>query len=96
MTQRQNNYEIQAQQAKKLFLTYDQQEIIERCRLCFDETYFYFRFLGSDYRLCRNTGDMERKTAQICHRQMGKHCDPKPCRPPGIAGRGRRLAGCII
>lgn len=64
MAQRQNNYDIQARQAKKLFLTYDQQEIIARCRLAFDEKYLYFKFLGSDHRICRKTGDMERKTGQ--------------------------------
>lgn len=62
MAQRPNNYDIQMQQAKKHFLTYDQQELIARCRLDFDEKYFYIRFLGSDYRICRSTGDMERKT----------------------------------
>ena len=48
------------QQAKKLFLTYDQQELIHRCALRFDETYFYIDFLGFPYRICRATVDMER------------------------------------
>jgi len=62
MVHRQNNYDMQARQAKKRFLTYDQQEIIARCRLAFDEKYFYFRFFSREHRLCRWTGDMERKT----------------------------------
>lgn len=57
---RKNNYEIQVMQAKKLFLTYDQQELIRRCRLRFDEEYFYITFLSEPYRICRKTGDMER------------------------------------
>lgn len=57
---KQDNYKIQAQQAKKLFLTYDQQELIARCRLRHDENYFYIIFLNSPYRICRKSGDMER------------------------------------
>ena len=60
MKPRQNNYQYQACQAKKLFLTYDQQELIRRCRLDYDDRYFYIRFLGDAYRICRQTGDMER------------------------------------
>ena len=55
-----NNYEKQALQAKKLFLTYDQQELIQRCRLRYDRAYFYIRFLGETCRIDRKTGDMER------------------------------------
>ena len=55
-----NNYEKQMAQAKKLFLTYDQQELIRRCRLRYDEDYFYVRFLAEDCRISRTTGDMDR------------------------------------
>lgn len=58
-----NNYEKQVLQAKKHFLTYDQQELIARCNLRYDEEYFYIKFLGADYRICRASGDMER----LCH-----------------------------
>ena len=60
MKNRVNNYEIQLEQAKKRFLTYDQQEIIRRCDLRYDDYYFYIRFIAQDYRICRRTGDMER------------------------------------
>lgn len=60
MEARRDNYAIQAAQAKKLFLTYDQQELIDRCGLQFDDEYFYIRFLSYDYRIRRSTGDMER------------------------------------
>ena len=56
-----NNYDIQLAQAKKLFLRYDQQELIDRCCLQRDDSYFYITFLGSPYRICRKTGTMERK-----------------------------------
>ena len=60
MAERRDNYQIQAAQAKKRFLTYDQQELIRRCRLRFDEQYLYTVFLADPYRINRQTGDMER------------------------------------
>lgn len=60
MAERINNYDIQLAQAKKCFLSYDQQELISRCRLRYDETYLYTRFLAQNYRIHRATGDMER------------------------------------
>ena len=57
--ERRDNYAIQAASAKKRFLTYDQQEIIGRCALKWDEAYFYPRLLGVPYRVCRKTGDMQ-------------------------------------
>ena len=60
MSKKQDNYQIQMAQAKRLFLTYDQQELIRRCALKYDEEYFYISFLSSPYRICRKTGDMER------------------------------------
>ncbi|MBE6958802.1 MAG: DUF3786 domain-containing protein [Ruminococcaceae bacterium] len=59
MIEKRDNYQIQVQQAKLRFLTYDQPELIERCRLHSDEKYLYTRFLNKDYRICRVTGDME-------------------------------------
>ncbi len=60
MQPKRDNYQIQLQQAKKLFLTYDQQELIARCGLRYDDRYFYVRFLSAQYRICRQTGDMQR------------------------------------
>lgn len=57
---RRDNYQIQAAQAKKMFLTYDQQELIHRCRLHFDENYLYTTMLADTYRINRHSGDMER------------------------------------
>ena len=58
---KQDNYAIQASQAKARFLTYDQQELIRRCSLEYDENYFYIRLLSEPFRICRRTGNMERK-----------------------------------
>lgn len=58
--QRRNNYQIQLMQAKERFLTYDQQELIARCALRYDENYLYTRLLTEEYRICRASGDMQR------------------------------------
>lgn len=60
MAERTNNYQIQMAQAKQRFLTYDQQELINRCRLRFDDDYLYTTVLTEPYRICRHSGDMER------------------------------------
>lgn len=60
MAERVNNYQLQLMQAKKHFLTYDQQELIRRCDLRFDEDYFYLEVLSEPYRIHRLSGDMER------------------------------------
>lgn len=56
-----DNYAIQAGQAKKRFLTYDQEKLITRFRLEYDAQYLYFTMLGEPYRLNRKSGDLERK-----------------------------------
>lgn len=56
-----DNYAIQATQAKKLFLAYDQQYLIDKCRLNYDDAYLYTEFLSSPYRVCRHTGDLQRQ-----------------------------------
>lgn len=60
MKERLDNYQIQAAKAKKLFLAYDQQEMIDRCQLQFDESFLYIKLLSDPYRIDRRTGDMER------------------------------------
>ncbi|MBO4938525.1 MAG: DUF3786 domain-containing protein [Oscillospiraceae bacterium] len=56
---RDNNYLIQAGQAKKRFLTYDQEKLIAKFRLKFDTDYLYVNLLCKQYRIDRKTGDME-------------------------------------
>ena len=63
MKPRFDNYAIAVDQAKKRFLTYDQQELIHRCRLRHDEDYFYITFLADPYRICRYSGDVQRLQA---------------------------------
>lgn len=57
---RESNYEIQARQAKKRFLTWDMEALAEKFHLQRDETYLYLRFACCPYRISRKTGDVSR------------------------------------
>lgn len=61
MIETKNNYLIQAQQAKCAFLKLDQQTLIDKLKLSYDEEYLYPRMLGSDYRIHRETADISRR-----------------------------------
>lgn len=54
-----NNYHIQAQQAKALFLTYDQDILIQKLHLKADAHWLYTRMLHTPYRISRLCGDLE-------------------------------------
>ena len=60
--ERKDNYAIQVQQAKKRFLTYDQDALIRKLRLEADEQYLYIPMLSQRHRIRRDNGDMERLT----------------------------------
>lgn len=64
---RTNNYLIQAAQAKKRFLTYDQGKLVEKFRLKFDDDYIYTCLLCKQYRISRQTGDMEFRSGECWH-----------------------------
>lgn len=59
--EKRDNYAIQAQAARNRFLGYDQQRLIEKFHLKADDRYLYTTMLASPYRICRRTGDLERK-----------------------------------
>lgn len=56
-----DNYAIQVQQAQQLFLAYDQEKLIAKCKIPSDEGYLYPTLLGTPYRLNRTTGDLQRR-----------------------------------
>ena len=58
---RTDNYLKQAAQAKAYFLTYDQEALIRKLNLAYDEDYLYPVFFSQTYRLNRKTGDLERQ-----------------------------------
>ena len=55
----QDNYLLQAAQARKIFLSYDQEALIRKHHLSWDDTYLYPVFLGDPYRIHRRTGALE-------------------------------------
>ena len=56
---RTNNYEIAKDNARKLFLNWDQERIIERCGLRADGEYLYIDFLRQPFCIRRATGEVE-------------------------------------
>lgn len=60
----QDNYQLQAQQAKQFFLSYDQEAVIRKCSLKYDETYLYCHFFSQLHRISRKTGDLFRKVGE--------------------------------
>lgn len=54
-----SNYEIAKYQAQELFLRFDQEQLIEKMELEYDQHFLYIRFVGRMYRICRTTGKVE-------------------------------------
>ena len=85
----QDNYLIQAQQAKKYFLSYDQQALIRKCSLPADDRFLYPTLFSTLYRIDRHTGDMEKQLGGVWQ-SADSHgevmtlldliCDSDPCR----------------
>lgn len=55
-----NNYLIQAGMARERFLTYDAVVLAKKLGLKLDEDFLYARMLGTQYRISRKSGDVER------------------------------------
>ena len=60
----QSNYDKQAQNARALFVTYDQREMIEKHGLEHDDDYLYLTFIGDRYRISRETGEIFREAGE--------------------------------
>ncbi len=60
--ERRDNYAIAAQQAKQLFLEYDQRALARKLGAKMDDEFFYTTFLSEPWRIHRRTGDMSRYT----------------------------------
>lgn len=59
--ERRDNYAVQAQLARERFLSYDQGEIIRKCRLSYDGSYLYTFLFGVRYRIDRENGGIEKE-----------------------------------
>lgn len=66
MEQKIDNYQIQAQRARQRFLTYDQQQIIAKSPLTFDDDYLYLPVLDRTCMIRRQTGELFWKEGGIC------------------------------
>ena len=55
-----DNYRIQMQNAQKFFLTYDQEQLIQKFALAADVDYLYLTVFHTRYRIARKTGRFER------------------------------------
>ena len=63
-----DNYELQVDIAKKIFLQYDQALLIQKFGLESDKQYIYLTYLGTPCRICRKSGAVEeyREVWQEC------------------------------
>ena len=59
-----DNYEYTKEKIRPEFLKYDQGTMIRRFRLKHDGDYLYLPFVGSEYRIRRQTGEVEKLTGQ--------------------------------
>ncbi len=55
---------MQAQQAKRHFLTYDQEKLIAKFGLAADDAFIFVNLLGKQYRIDRKTGDFSRREGE--------------------------------
>ena len=91
MIPKRDNYAIQAEDARRLFLTYDQDVILGTTAATADDDYLYLPFCGSDYRISRADGHLFRREggAWLPSDSHGEVltifdylCDAKPGRAP--------------
>lgn len=61
MIPKRDNYAIQAEHARKLFLTYSQEAIISNAPIEYDEDWLYLKLLNQPLRIDRLTGRMFRR-----------------------------------
>ncbi|MCD8398189.1 MAG: DUF3786 domain-containing protein [Lachnospiraceae bacterium] len=62
-----SNYNITRDNAERRFLNYDQENMIEKFQLKYDEQYLYIEFVGRDYRINRSSGRTEWTTDGFNH-----------------------------
>ncbi|MBE6983918.1 MAG: DUF3786 domain-containing protein [Ruminococcaceae bacterium] len=55
-----DNYQIARDRAQEYFLQFDQDRIICRWNLRHNENYLFTEFIGRPYRICRQTGQVDR------------------------------------
>ena len=63
---RTSNYEIMKKQMSEMFIKYDQDKMIRKFSLPFDEGYLYIKFVGRKYRINRKNGIVEWSEDGFC------------------------------
>lgn len=71
-----NNYEYAKEKIRPEFLKYDQETMIRRFSLKYDPDFLYLPFVGSEYRINRRTGEVERMSATVS--EKGKTIQTEP------------------
>ena len=66
-----DNYEIAKENARRLFLTFDQSEVEARPFLSYDSAGFYLMFAGQNCRVSRKTGTVELQQADGSWEEAG-------------------------
>lgn len=66
MEQKIDNYQLQALRARQRFLTYDQQQIIAKSPLTFDDDYLYLPVLDRTCMIRRQTGELFWQAGGVC------------------------------
>lgn len=59
MRDQKSNYDLQVDVAKKIFLEYDREAMIQKFQLQADDLWMYISYLNTPYRIGRKTGDIE-------------------------------------
>lgn len=95
-----DNYAIMADNTRKLFLTYDQSQLLANIPMTHDEAFFYLPILSVPCRVHRQTGQIDWQTADGWARSTSPNdaialfdylCDAKPGRI--LAGEFRAVTG---
>lgn len=59
-----DNYDLQVDIAKRIFLDYDQAQLVRKYALDADERYIYLTYLNAPCRICRKTGGIEEQSGE--------------------------------
>ena len=59
-----DNYRLQAESAKKIFLKYDREKLIQKFHLQSDEQWLYLSYLNTPCRISRADGHLEQQTSK--------------------------------
>ena len=85
-TQIRNNYEYAKEKIRPEFLKYDQETMIRRFQLKHDPDYIYLPFVGSEYRISRQTGEGGTPAFRLSDTGAGKRYGKNTDRAGGLYG----------